>query len=64
MLVLSSLSLLITDARQTVLTARLNADVILIEVLQRERLLFDKVFQNQSIQKLLSCLGRLLFLFE
>lgn len=61
---LSSLSLLITDARQTVLTARLNADVILIEVLQRERLLFDKVFQNQSIQKLLSCLGRLLLLFE
>lgn len=61
---LSSLSLLITDARQTVLTARLNADVILIEVLQRERLLFDKVFQNQSIQKLLSCVGRLLLLFE
>lgn len=64
MLVLSSLSLLIAGARQTVLVVRLNSGVVLMELSQKERQLLDKIFQNWSIQKILTCIGRLPLLFE
>lgn len=64
MLVLCSLSLLIAGARQTVLVVRLNSGVVLMELSQKERQLLDKIFQNWSIQKILTYIGRLPLLFE